>query len=117
MIYAIQAGVNGPIKFGVSKHPMGRLSDLQIGNPVKLALVAVADLPNVCERQIHHWLRDERLSGEWFRPGVKALDVLSDLQIRQVVGGDQLNPDPIAYGAEYDRRGGRKPTTPTKGNT
>ena len=117
MIYAIQAGEGGPVKFGVAKNPSSRLRELQTGNPLKLRLVAEVDILVSCERQIHHWLREERLQGEWFGLGPKTLDVLGDLQIRQVVGGDQLNPDPDAYEAEMIRRDGRKPTTHTKGST
>ena len=110
MIYAIRAGQGGPVKFGIARNPKSRMSELQTGNHEKLVLSACVDIPDSCEKQIHHWLRQERLHGEWFKPTEKTLDVLADLQIRQVIGGDHFNPDPDAYGAEYARRCGRKPT-------
>lgn len=81
MIYAIQAGEDGPIKFGVAGNPRSRLGNLQIGNPMPLAILAAVDLPNSCERQIHKWLREENVRGEWFR-GPKTSDVLLDLKLR-----------------------------------
>jgi hypothetical protein len=116
VIYAIRAGSDGPIKFGRAKNPLKRLKILQTGHYQKLELWAVSDLPGDCEKAIHGWLREERLCGEWFRPTDKTLDVLSDLQIRQVVGGNQYEPDMDAYEAEYLRRNGRKVIPPISGN-
>ena len=81
LIYAIRQGDSGPIKFGVAGNPRARLSELQTGNPERLSLLVQVDLPDHCERQIHGWLREERLVGEWFH-GDKTADVLRDLRAR-----------------------------------
>jgi len=76
MIYAIRAGE--AIKFGVAKNPAQRLKELQTGCPHKLELVAVMDLPHENERLMHEYLSEHRLVGEWFAPGDKVSEVLSD---------------------------------------
>jgi hypothetical protein len=81
LVYAIQAGKEGPIKFGVARNPLSRLSTLQTGNHEPLRLVVAVNLKDCRERQIHYWLREERLRGEWFS-GPKTTNVLSDLKTR-----------------------------------
>jgi hypothetical protein len=105
MIYAIQCGDDGPVKFGLAKNPASRLAELQTGNPAPLKLLVAVQLRDDCERTIHRWLREERVRGEWFTLGPKTTSVLGDLQIRAALGpGDQTDPDPDAYEREYRRR-------------
>lgn len=105
MLYAIQAGEDGPIKFGVAKSPRARLAELQTGNPNRLKLLVAVEMEHRCERLIHSWLRDERLVGEWFRVTAKTLSLLEDLSIRAALGpGDQTWPDLDLYGREYFSR-------------
>jgi hypothetical protein len=91
MIYAIQSGEAGPVKFGVATNPHSRLRELQTGNPVKLRLIAAVNLPNECERQIHDHLRDERIHGEWFGHG-KSCSVVYDL-VRRMECPDETDVD------------------------
>jgi hypothetical protein len=84
MIYAIQAGDGGPIKFGVAKNPHARLRELQTGNPSELKLLVAVDLANESEYLIHDHLKDHRLKGEWFAPSVAVWNVVWALE-RQTV--------------------------------
>lgn len=72
MIYAIRALGTNLIKFGKAKNPQDRICTLQTGCPVDLALIAIADWPDVEERRAHIYLDSEHSRGEWFRDGDKA---------------------------------------------
>ena len=105
MIYAIRAGAAGPIKFGVAKNPRKRLAQLQTGSHEPLTLLVAVEMRDDCERQIHRWLRASHIRGEWFAFDEKAQSLLGDLEIRAALGpGDQTEPDPVAYEAEFRRR-------------
>ena len=80
MIYAISAGDNGAIKFGVAGNPSARLSELQTGNPVRLKLIAYANVCHELERLIHYHLRDYRLVGEWFCLVQPVLDMVEAIK-------------------------------------
>ena len=73
-LYFIQCGdVDGPVKIGVATNLTKRLSMLQVGNPVKLRLVAALSLwkgkaPGELahtERYLHRELRSVRVRGEF----------------------------------------------------
>ena len=66
MIYAIEALGLSFIKFGRTQNIEHRLTSLQIGCPVQLAVLATADWPNESEYVIHQLLADRRGLGEWF---------------------------------------------------
>ena len=97
MVYAIQSGKHGPMKFGVAKNPWARLEQLQTGNPETLKVFAAVNLPNECERQIHDYLRGkgEGLRGEWFK-GAHTCGVASDLWCRERCK-DHVNPADHEY--------------------
>src|SRR3990167_2106817 len=102
MIYAIQSGEGGPIKFGIAKNPAARLAALQTGCPESLKLLVTVEMEDYCERLIHKWLRNGRIRGEWFAVNESTISILRDLEIRAALGpGDQTNPDPDAYEREY----------------
>lgn len=104
MIYAIQCG--DAVKFGKTKgNPYARLSELQTGNPVELKLLVAVELQEFCEKRIHDWLKSSRIRGEWFVLNESVKSIVKDLRIRAALGeGDQTDPDPVAYEAEYRRR-------------
>lgn len=79
MIYAIQAGDDGPVKFGRANNPRSRLNELQTGNPQKLRLLVESDIPNEQEKWIHEWLSEYRLVGEWFKPHERVFDFVEVL--------------------------------------
>ena len=84
MIYAIQAGDGGAIKFGVAERPENRVRELQTGNPAKLKLLTCAELHSELECFIHYHLREDRLQGEWFRPSVKAWNMVWALERQSI---------------------------------
>ena len=68
-LYFIQAGgAAGPVKIGHSRNVAKRLEQLQTGNPAPLRLVAACPLEDAAERErdLHWFLSDDRLEGEWF---------------------------------------------------
>lgn len=68
MIYAIQALQTPYIKIGIARGSKGRLTNLQVGCPYDLVLVAEADWHNKFERVIHDYLTrcNKHIRGEWF---------------------------------------------------
>ncbi len=66
MIYFIKSA--GYVKIGFcARDPMRRLEKLQIGNPMTLRLVALAEGDMADERDLHSRFRKQRVRGEWFR--------------------------------------------------
>jgi T5orf172 domain len=70
-VYVMQAEMRpgelaGPIKIGYSRHPVGRMKDLQTGSPLPLVLAAQIAGPPELEGRLHRKLHDRRLHGEWF---------------------------------------------------
>lgn len=59
---------DGFVKIGRAVDPSKRLNELQIGNPRQLRLSSsfVPKDAVATERQIHKWLKDSRVRGEWF---------------------------------------------------
>ena len=60
------------LKIGVSRSPAERLRDLQKYNPYELSLFAQVRFDDMesavkCESELHRWLRQQRLHGEWFK--------------------------------------------------
>ena len=86
MIYAIRAGHEGPIKFGVSNDVEGRMATLQTGNSEQLLLIAYCAVHKQNEATIHHFLREDRLEGEWFKPTPKVLGMVKAMH-RQACAG------------------------------
>jgi hypothetical protein len=68
------------VKIGVARNPQARLSALQIGNPRKLILLAVFQIPdrNV-EKKLHGMLYDSRSMGEWFLLSGRASGIIKEL--------------------------------------
>lgn len=90
MIYAIQAGEWGPIKFGTAEAPRKRLNELQTGSAEKLILQAFADIHQQNERMIHHFLREDRLEGEWFKPTDKVWKMVEVIRRQAMFPGHHV---------------------------
>jgi hypothetical protein len=93
MIYAIQAGVGGPIKFGVARDPKARMAELQTGNASELRLLATVNIHSEKESLVHRHLRDCRVRGEWFWPTAKTLKVVEVMQSGECVLGHIADND------------------------
>jgi hypothetical protein len=65
-VYFIQSGTSGPVKIGLSKTPVQRVSKLQTGNPRELILRHVIPGDRGIEEQLHDRFRAARIRGEWF---------------------------------------------------
>lgn len=66
MIYFIQSG--GFVKIGYcDRDPIRRLEKLQIGNPIKLRLIALMTGGPAEERELHDKYRHNFVRGEWFK--------------------------------------------------
>ena len=104
MIYAMQAGDNGPVKIGIAINPASRLRELQTGNPQALRIVEKIDAPDRQERFLHERLKEHRIRGEWFNPHPEVFGVLKSAKVCALLGkayDDGLCPDcnmGLAYG-------------------
>ena len=76
-VYFIQSGSDGPIKIGTAVDPRERLRKLQMGSPVRLRLLAIAQGVGL-EKRLHRQFRDLRGLGEWFEPGKALLDWIGE---------------------------------------
>lgn len=65
-VYFAQCGKDGPIKIGVSGHPLARVADIQGGNPETVTLLATIVGSALDERRIHRQFESTRIRGEWF---------------------------------------------------
>jgi hypothetical protein len=64
-VYVLECG--GFLKVGhSSKSVEARMSELQIGNPKRLRVVAVVEGGPALERRLHNELADYHVGGEWF---------------------------------------------------
>lgn len=79
LVYLIRAG-DGPIKIGVAIDPQKRLSEIQVGNPLKLELLASVPGDQNTERLLHRKFSAHRMSGEWFSPEPELLEVAKKMQ-------------------------------------
>lgn len=68
-VYLIAASSRGPVKIGYANDVVGRLGELQIGNPYRLRVFFAAGVPKASEiEQIAHFhFKAHRLVGEWFK--------------------------------------------------
>ena len=80
MLYAIQRGVNGPIKIGIAGDPSGRLAALQTAHDEQLVLLAAWAGGRDEERSLHQRFADARIRGEWFHPTPTVSAYVNDRQ-------------------------------------
>lgn len=88
-IYMVQCeGPGGPVKIGQAVDPPRRVSELQIGCPY--ALVLLASWPSADadteERTLHEQFRKRRIRGEWFRPSETMLALARQARMSQAAG-------------------------------
>jgi hypothetical protein len=80
-VYFCQPVDGGPIKIGLAVDPRNRLSGLQIGSPVRLRMLAIAEGGAEYEAELHKRFAEWRLHGEWFDEAAPGLaDVIVDAQ-------------------------------------
>jgi predicted GIY-YIG superfamily endonuclease len=68
-LYVIYCENPHSVKIGVSGNIPKRLSSLQTSNPTKLKLLGFVEHENAyqLEQDIHAYLKDYKINGEWFR--------------------------------------------------
>lgn len=84
-LYAIGAG-NEAVKFGFAKDVAGRLGDIQVGNHLKLRLLAAIQCNRYLENLVHEYLKDDWISGEWHSPGQKTKFVIARMEKQDIEG-------------------------------
>jgi len=67
MVYFVWDSGSNAIKIGFSEDVLGRLAELQVGNPNALFLLGTIDGDEGTERAIHARFARLRILGEWFR--------------------------------------------------
>jgi hypothetical protein len=78
-VYVVRGA--GLIKIGSAAKVAARISDLQIGSPVPLEIVAHTPLTDAqLEFDIHRRLKDHRHHGEWFRYEGDVIEVVALIQ-------------------------------------
>lgn len=79
--YFIQGEEGGPIKIGFTKNrPSERLTELQIGSPVKLRFVGF--MRGRREPELHRQFAHLRLHGEWFDNETELCDFIQENTLR-----------------------------------
>jgi hypothetical protein len=76
-VYAVQADLAGPVKFGVSADPATRLAVLQTAHAAPLILLGAMRGGRELERGFHAALAVDRMEGEWFAPSRDVLAAAS----------------------------------------
>jgi len=67
VVYFIRAGVNGPVKIGVTRNLKHRLEILGAGNHHELKCLHTIDGTVELERAMHRRFEQQHIRGEWFR--------------------------------------------------
>lgn len=75
-VYFIQPAAGGPIKIGFAGNIRFRVSELQIGCPVKLAVLGVIPASMSKEKEIHSQFAHLRQDGEWFESAPELLEFI-----------------------------------------
>lgn len=77
-LYLVQEGDDGPVKVGIARNAIWRVSSLRGGNPRTLNLRAVWEFPDrpsvlKAERDVQARFAGARLVGEWFNAAPEAI--------------------------------------------
>lgn len=98
-IYFIVCDEPRAVKIGFTKkHPRQRLKQLQTGNPSKLWLLGWYPGSQGQEQELHRQMSAYRMSGEWFRIGEGANEILAE-PLKRILTTHVLtgrNPDDLA---------------------
>lgn len=78
-VYFVHAPEANAVKIGVSSDPKYRLTNMQVGSPVSLTILAVVPGGHALERKLHQQLAASRIRGEWFRVSPGLLEYITSL--------------------------------------
>lgn len=77
MIYFIEIVGDTPVKIGHTSKPVNqRLSQLQVGNPKPMRVVATVDGDKEMEGYLHAMFAEAHIRGEWYERTEAVLDFL-----------------------------------------
>lgn len=79
-LYAIQCGVDGPVKIGITGKLGARMSQLQSASHERLLLVGVGEGDARDEADLHKALGDERIRGEWYRCSPRVIEAIEHIR-------------------------------------
>lgn len=71
----------GPIKIGFATNPPVRLQEIQVGSPVELTILCLAEGGSKLEKTYHAKFAQHRLIGEWFSPHPDILAEVNRLNV------------------------------------
>lgn len=114
-VYVIQGDPGGPVKVGHAQNVLGRVAELQTGNPERLNLLFVLPGSTGLERSLQARASDDRVLGEWFTGSATddLLGFVAGLALWMVDGYRTSGriPDWRGYGQweRLDRRSGESP--------
>lgn len=111
LVYFIQCnGADGPVKIGIAVDPQRRLSELRIGcpYPMELLATAVVEDADLAERRLHMRFAARRIHGEWFECHPQLLEIARAIAREAVMDkvGDLLSAIPArrpVYGPRVRR--------------
>lgn len=83
-LYAVKDG--DAVKFGVAENAAKRFGSIQTGNPRKLELIGSVYCAETIESDVHKYLADLRIRGEWFRWTDKSRAIAMLIQARDLLG-------------------------------
>ncbi len=78
-VYFMQGEHGGPVKIGFATDLDARLSQLQVGRPDRLRLLASIQAEARTERLLHTSFEADRLTGEWFTPSERLVAAIQAL--------------------------------------
>lgn len=102
-VYFVQAGDDGPVKIGLAKEPLRRVSSLQTGSPVPLRLRHVVPGDHALERALHRRFAEARVAGEWFGDDWTAIILTygGGVERAAIDASDGGGSPPILTGSEF----------------
>jgi hypothetical protein len=78
-VYFVRAASGGPIKIGTSLYVSARVSNLQIGRPDRLVVMATFIGGHKDEKALHRRFASLHVGGEWFRDEPELLGFIEEL--------------------------------------
>lgn len=93
-------------KIGKSNSPTSRMFDIQIGNPIKMILIAEKDCKNDLdvERELHEKLKKYKVRGEWFLLSISQINkIMVEYGFKRTKTNFQ-KIDPQSYVEEIENR-------------
>jgi len=79
IVYFVRSESGGPIKIGVAVDVKSRVSNIQVGRPDRVLLIATEEGGREKERELHRRFATARIDGEWFTATEELLRYIENL--------------------------------------